>query len=48
MQVCKELKLTLEQGMSMSVYELKCWAAFFRIEAERFKEQTRNGRHRNN
>ena len=48
MQVCKELGLTLAAGMSMSQYELKCWAAFFRIEAERHKEQMKNGRYRNN
>ena len=48
MQVCKELGMTLQQGMDMSVFELKCWASFFKIEAERTKEQMKNGRHRNN
>lgn len=38
MFVCKELGLTLQQGMDMSVLELKCWAAFFEIESEKTKE----------
>ena len=48
MQVCRELKLTLQQGMEMSVFELKLWACFFKMEADRTKEQMKNhGRHRN-
>lgn len=38
MQLCKELGLTLQQGFELSSYELKCWAAFFRIENERTRE----------
>jgi hypothetical protein len=48
MQVCREIGITLEQGMNLSQFELKCWAAFFRIEQERNKELLKNGRHRNN
>lgn len=43
MVVCRELGMTLEQGLSLSVYELKCWAAFFSVEKQRSKEKT-NGR----
>lgn len=44
MGVCRELGITLQQGLEMSAYELKCWAAFFSIEEQRMKEITKNGR----
>ena len=47
MGVCRELGITLAQGMEMSVYELKCWAGFFKLENERAKEQMNNGGRRN-
>lgn len=43
MGVCRELGKTLAEGMEMSAYELKCWAAFFRMEEAKMKERTRNG-----
>lgn len=50
MQVCRELKMTLAEGLErISVFELKMWASFFKIEAEQTKEQMKKyGRHRNN
>jgi len=44
MQVCRELGKTLEEGMNMSVFELKCWAAFFKIENEREKQALQRAR----
>lgn len=38
MQVCRELGITLKEGMSMSVLELKMWGAFFKMENEREKQ----------
>jgi len=38
MMVCKELGKTLEEGMSMSVFELKCWAAFFKQQNDMEKQ----------
>jgi len=29
MQICKELGLTLQQGMELSVFEIKLWVAYF-------------------
>lgn len=43
MAVCRELGMSLAQGMTMSAYELKCWAAFFRMEEAKMKERTRHG-----
>jgi hypothetical protein len=34
MQICKELGLTLTQGMELSVFEIKLWLAFFKTEAK--------------
>lgn len=44
MGLCRELGITLAQGLEMSAYELKCWAVFFRMEEQRMKEITKNGR----
>jgi hypothetical protein len=38
MQVCRELKMTVTEGMNMSVLELKMWGAFFKMENEREKQ----------
>lgn len=38
MSVCRELGITLKEGMEMTVFELKLWAAFFKLENERQKE----------
>ena len=38
MSVCRELGKTLQEGMQMSVFELKCWAAFFKLDSERQRE----------
>lgn len=44
MGVCRELGITLAQGMEMTVFELKCWAGFFKLENDRQKEQMNSGR----
>jgi hypothetical protein len=38
MGVCRELGMTLKEGMEMSVFEIKCWAAFFKIDGEKQRE----------
>lgn len=42
MMICRELGLTLQQGMELSVFEIQCWAAYFSLEQEQLKEQTKN------
>lgn len=44
MSLCRELGITLSEGMNMTVFELKCWAAFFKIDNQRTKEQMNRGR----
>lgn len=44
MSVCRELGKTLAEGLEMSAYELKCWAAFFRMEEAKMKERKNGGR----
>jgi hypothetical protein len=44
MQVCKELGMTVAQGLEMSVLELKLWAAFFKIETERTEKAIQRSR----
>lgn len=44
MSVCRELGKTLAEGMEMSVFELKCWAAFFKIENQQQKEALQKNR----
>jgi hypothetical protein len=39
MSVCRELGKTVKEGMEMTVFELKLWAAFFKLENDRNKEQ---------
>jgi hypothetical protein len=46
MQVCRELGITLKQGFEMSVFELKCWAAFFKIENDRQKQEMNKNKSR--
>jgi hypothetical protein len=38
MSVCRELGKSLKEGMELTVFELKCWAAFFKIENEKQKD----------
>ena len=39
MRVCKELGITLQQGMEMSVFELKCWSVYFKLEVLRWRKK---------
>ena len=45
MRLCRDLGLTLEQGMEMSVLEFKLWAAYYTLEnKEQKKQEKRHGR----
>jgi hypothetical protein len=44
MGVCRELGKTLAEGFEMSILEIKLWAAFFKIDAERTKERLNRDR----
>ena len=48
MMICRELGLTLQQGMELSVFEIKCWAAYFSIEQQELKEHIKHGGKNNN
>jgi len=48
MRVCKDLGLTLEQGMEMSVLEFKLWVAFYNLEQKEAKGQMQDGRRKHN
>lgn len=38
LQLCRELGITIAQGMEMSVFELKTWAAFLKMENQRERD----------
>jgi len=46
MRVCKLLGKNLQEGMKMSVFELKSWAAFLKLEHDYEKEAMEKARHK--
>lgn len=49
MRICRDLGLTLEQGMEMSQLEFKLWVAYYTMEhKEQKKVEAQNGRRKHN